>query len=452
MHIGLAKVDITPRVGAELCGFGPFLHRYSIGVRDRLWARAMAIEDGTQRLLLVSCDLIGTALSITRRVRELVTAATGIPGDAIMICSSHTHSGPCTGPYIGWGEADLPYLELLPQRIADACLGALGALRPATLSHAEVPCEGIGVNREYDRDAPPLEEVLVDGWRPAKPELTDTTCHVVKIEADGQLIGFVSYFGCHPVVCCQQTRYIHGDYAGVATNLLEREHPGSIGLFLQGAQGDVNTCVVHKPETESLLALDIIAGRYANAVRRGLAQARPIGIDVLGYQRSEVAFTRKPWGIDKLRTLLAEHETRMRQLQAEGRTDRDDEVRMTTVHLTAMRRLVAKAEAGESLSPPIELHGFRLGPLTLVGSPFEVFQAIKNDVRARAQSPVFLLMGLTNDSVGYAPDHTAAARGGYAADFVPIMCGALPFANIHDELTQAFLEVEAALYGVKSVA
>ena len=28
MRIGLSKVDITPRVGVELCGFGPFLNRF----------------------------------------------------------------------------------------------------------------------------------------------------------------------------------------------------------------------------------------------------------------------------------------------------------------------------------------------------------------------------------------------------------------------------------------
>ena len=43
MQIGFGKVDITPRVGVELCGFGPHLHRYSVGVRDRLEARAMAV-------------------------------------------------------------------------------------------------------------------------------------------------------------------------------------------------------------------------------------------------------------------------------------------------------------------------------------------------------------------------------------------------------------------------
>jgi hypothetical protein len=36
MEIGFAKTDITPRLGVALCGFGPFLDRYLIAIRDRL--------------------------------------------------------------------------------------------------------------------------------------------------------------------------------------------------------------------------------------------------------------------------------------------------------------------------------------------------------------------------------------------------------------------------------
>ena len=35
LRIGFAKSDITPHVGVELCGFGPFLNRHS-AVRFRL--------------------------------------------------------------------------------------------------------------------------------------------------------------------------------------------------------------------------------------------------------------------------------------------------------------------------------------------------------------------------------------------------------------------------------
>ncbi|HCU34494.1 MAG TPA: hypothetical protein DGT21_03330 [Armatimonadetes bacterium] len=442
MQIGFATNDITPRVGVELCGFGPFLNRHSIAVRDRLWARAMAVREGDRTLVLVSNDIVQLERSSTRRVREAVTAATGIPPEAIMVHCTHSHSGPATGTLQGWGAQDPPYLEVLPLRIADACIRAVENLTEARLSYAEVPCEGVGLNREYDKDAPPLEDVLRDDWRPAKPELTDTTCHVITAHAGDELLGFASYFGCHPVVCCAQSRYIHGDYAGVATNLLQRESPGSVGLFLQGAQGDVNSCVVHKTEQESLLALDVIAARYANAVREGLRQAQPIDVDGLACALREVTFTRRPTTIEQLRERLAEQEA---VLHAPGATDESREVRMAMVYALAFRKLIAAMEAGESLAPATELQGLRIGPITLLGAPFEIFQAVKNDVVAGSASPITLVMGITNDQLGYAPDRQAAARGGYAADVVPFILGSPPFADIHTELVRELLATEAAL-------
>jgi hypothetical protein len=447
MRIGFGRQDITPRVGVELCGFGPFRCRHSIGIRERLWARAMAVELEGPPVVVVACDLVGVPLAMTARTRALVRRETGLPEDRLMICCSHTHSGPATGTYNGWGEPDPPYCETLPARIAQAALRALGDLAEGSFQYGEAPCEGIGLNREYDRDAPPIEEVLRDTWRPAKPELTDTVCRVLSVRSpQGALRGFVSYFGCHPVTCCQATRFIHGDYCGVATGLLERENPEATGLFIQGAQGDVNTCVVHKPEQESLLALDVIASRYANAVRHGMQAARSVAVDRLATARERVVFSRKPWGPEGLRQRLAACDEFLHRLDAhDDFAEGNRSVRLEMVYALALRKLLARAQRGEDLADPTEVMGLRLGPLTLLGSGFEAMQAVKNEIVAAARGPHTWVAGLTNDSVGYAPDRTVAARGGYAADMVPLILGTLPYAGVHDELTAALLRLDRAL-------
>ncbi len=447
MNIGFAKHDITPRVGVELCGFGPFLGRHSVRVHDSLWARAMALEVDGVRTIVIACDLIGVSAEFTDRVCELLFASTGIASEQVMICSSHTHSGPCTGSYIGWGEPDAPYLETLPKRIAQAAVDALASLQPATLSHAEVPCEGIGLNREYETFWAPYDEAMMPDWRPAKPELTDTTCHVVVGKAeDGTLLGFMTYFGCHPVVCCNQSLVIHGDYPGVALNDVERDHPGSVGLFLQGAQGDVNSAIGGRSQEESLLALEELAGRFASSVRAGIMQAKPIEVDRIASHELAIPFSCKAWGLDELRTRLADVEKALAGVDLDGDDGPESQaVRMNTVCAIALRRLLRRAEAGESLTPVITLHGLRIGPIALLGSPFETFQAIKNDVIAQSSAPIPLVMGLVDDSRGYAPDRTAAARGGYAADTVPLICAELPFTNIHEELVAGLVRLDTAL-------
>jgi hypothetical protein len=72
-------------------------------------------------------------------------------------------------------------------------------------------------------------------------------------------------------------------------------------------------------------------------------------------------------------------------------------------------------------------------------------QAIKNEVVAKARGPITWVAGLVNDSVGYAPDRAVAARGGYAADMVPLICGMLPYADAHGELAAALLAVDRDL-------
>lgn len=440
MKAGLAKINITPRTGVELTGFGPYLHRYSTAVRDNLWAKAFAIEQAGKRVVIVSCDLLGLQTPMIDKIKAAVKNAAGLAEEDVMVHCTHTHSGPATSEMNGWGEMDLPYLEILPYKIARACVDAVNNLQEAELSHAEIPCEGIGLNRVYDKDARPLEEVLSSDWRPEKPELTDTSCHVIKVESQGRIIGFMAYFGCHPVVCCESNHYIHGDFPGVALNNLEREFPCSIGLFLQGAQGDVNTCVVHKTEQESLLALDVIAGRFANAVRNGLAQAAPIIIGQISSAIIPANFTEDKIKISELERILAEKEHAVQNADA---SDANRTIKMEMVYINAYRQIIPLIKKGKSTYPTTKIHGIRLGPIVLLGSPFETFQAIKNDVRTAAKSPIPLVMSFTNDYLGYATDKQS--RGGYAGQIVPIIQARLPLKTVHEELVQVLLELERKL-------
>ena len=443
MRIGMGRAELTPRVGVELAGFGAYINRHSTGVLEPLWARAMAVDLDGRPVVIVGLDICVIYRDTTERVGALVQEATGVPPERVLINCSHTHSGPETGGLIGWGQPDQPWLELLPGRIAAAAIAALRDLRPATLGHAQVPCEGIGVNREYD-ERPTLEEALRDDWRPARPELTDTTAHVlVARDEDGRIFGFAGCFGCHPVVCCAQSRKIHGDFPGVATNLIEGEHPGATGLFLQGAQGDVNTCVVHETEADSLRALPIIAERFARCVRRGIEAAQPLDVARVEMVRRERDFTRRELNREDFERLLAEQEA---IFHAPGATDADGAVRLATVKAVAYRRFLAALDAGRPLTRATFIQGLRVGPVGIYAAPFEIFQAIKNDVVAQARAPIPIVLGVANDSVGYAPDRTAAARGGYAADQVPLMQGTLPLANIHDELVAALLELDRELF------
>lgn len=431
---GLARVDITPRLGVELYGFGPFLHRQAKAVRTPLYARALAASDGDNTCVVVSCDLVGLSHELVQEARERVTAATGVPGESICYHCTHTHSGPATKFGIGQGEPDLAYLEVLPVKLAEAALQALDDLAPAELRHAVVPCVGIGYNREYDT-RPSLAEALSDDWRPAMPEITDTEAHVLRLEGEHGLRGFASYFSCHPVIGSASNLYLHGDFPAVATGLLEREHPGSMGLFLQGCEGNLNSCVVHHGEQESLLALDVIASRYARQIRVGLEQAKPLQITGVKAASRRFPLTRAPLPLERLQEELAAYEA---VTKASGAADEAGETRAAAVRAVALRRELARQALGEAFDETVEVQALRLGGITLVGAPFEIMRRYRVRVQAEFETPV-LVMSLTNGASCYAPERESFdLPGNYAAQIVPYLVGCPPFApSVEDELVAA---------------
>ncbi len=446
MKAGFGKVEITPRVGVELCGFGPYLCRSSTRVIEPLWARALAVEQGGQRWVLVSCDLIAVNTPTARRVRALVRAATGLRDEQIMVHCTHNHCGPCTLPeLIGWGAPDELYFEILPHRIAQAGVEAVRDLRDAEVHHAEVEATGFSYNRELPDPGRTNDAVLAGQWITDKPEETDTSAHVLRIDRGGKLAGFVSYFSCHPVVCCAKNREIHGDYVGVATNRIEREHPGAVGLFLQGAHGDINPAYVHGPAEQSLQALEMFGGRFADVIRLGVEKAQPMAVDRLASAESNEPYTLANLSEKELRQLLAEKE----KIVGEHSTDADPlqaqthEVGLAMVFVTAIRGTLARMARGEKLDRPLIVQALRLGPVTFTANTMETFNRIKRRFQAERDRRA-LLLSVTNGFIGYAPvrDLYRDSKPHYASHFVPYMLGTIPFTErIEDEVLTAALKV-----------
>lgn len=433
IKVGFGKSDITPRKGVELYGYSGYLNRYAGAVREPLSARAMAVDVDGRLMLIISCELCFITREITREVRRLIRTSWDISPERILLQATHTHSGPAViiESRNSW---DAPYSDILPRRIAAAAAAALGSMEEAVMNHAVVPCEGIGTNRVYAKWKYGPEALAAD-FRPEKPELTDTECHVVTAMAGSRMLGFFSYFGCHPVIGGQFSTYVHGDYPGIATAMLEREIPGAIGLFLQGAEGDINSVRTGLDDAEVLQSLDIISSRYACAVRHGIASAKPLDVDAATSVSREIAFSRRAVPMDELRQLLA---AELAVIENPALTDASQDLRWAVLRSRALRYIIAGMESGMSFENKVEIQGMRIGSLALLAAPLEIFHAIKEDVVAAARAPIPLVLSLANDQQGYAPDRiTAENPDEYAARTVPLWKHTLPYKNIHEELVSA---------------
>lgn len=452
MKAGFAHSDITPRLGVQLAGYGPYRNRAAKEIVAPLFARAMVLEQGKRRSVVLSVESGGTPRVLAEKIRHAVAARVGCRSDDVFVSATHTHSSPSVGGMVGWGEADMMYLETLPARAAEAAARAVDQLTEVEWRHAEAPCEGIAVNRETDTGFAlheNFQERMSPDWRPAHPEYTDPTVRVLTAYADGKLVGLLHHFGCHPVVYGEKTASIHGDYAGMACLELEKKFPGSVAMFFPGALGDINPKLNHRVPAESLKALKAIARQYSRAVLGGVKAAKPIDVPTFKMVRQDTQFSRKKWSRRSVERRIADLEKIFTdpQITDDPFTGGSPPLLhngMEMARLQGLRKVLAGFRGEKAPNPSVCLHGLRLGPLVILGGGLEAYHALQEPVIKGSPHAHTWLVSLVGGN-GYAPDQAAHIRQGYSGDFVPLICGELPYAKVYLELPRALVKLAKAL-------
>src|ERR1022692_3813329 len=158
--VGAAEIDIPPPMGARLAGY--FNERLATGMHDPLHAKAIVLRQGAEQIAFVSCDLIGISLGVTMNARVQASARTGIPVSNIVICATHSHTGPlfegalrdyfhevAEKKYSRDPQEEVDYPALLIERLVKVICAAQASLRPAQLQAGITTQPGLSFNRRY---------------------------------------------------------------------------------------------------------------------------------------------------------------------------------------------------------------------------------------------------------------------------------------------------------------
>jgi hypothetical protein len=244
--IGVARIDVTPDGPIRLTGYAS-RKTESEGVAQHLWVKALAIggDAGAGPAVLMTVDNCGVPAKMTAGVAGRLKAKAGVAPERFVVCSSHTHSGPWLPGFArALSDEPLPaehrlhleqYQRQLLGKMEQAALAALAARQPGRLAWAqgtarfavnrrpvdkEGRCPGLGVNK-----AGPVD--------PSLPLLCATS-------AQGKVLAIVVNYACHCTTLGGDRNRIHGDWAGMAQEYIEAEHPGAIAMISIGCGGDAN--------------------------------------------------------------------------------------------------------------------------------------------------------------------------------------------------------------------
>ena len=437
---GVASGDITPPLGVPMAGYGARTEVAS-SLRDELMAQALVLRCGQEAAALLCIDNIGLETGFVALVRERTEAVTGIPGDRVMICCSHTHWGPMTaaGKYVPGHLRSLVSADYNERLIATlvALVAEADAARVAAVAGVgEGFADGVTFNRRLVGPdfktamhlvlEPPLAAIashegnrLAKQWQPGEhrgPRLSkplaemdgarvgpsDSAVTLLRLDkSDGTPLAGMYNFACHGVCGAGPDSFyaISADWAGQA----RAAFAALVGAPLLYAYGCAGDQVPRWRQDDSRVRVGRSVGAEAAHAWWSIDEKH-------GDLPLEVAVRTVKLPLNPcIPSVAAAREALAAKPDPEG---------TEAVH---ERHTLAMAEELEGLDGyPAELWALRLGNLGLVGIPGEVLNEIGLQIRQRSPFEHTMVLSLANGSIGYLPTDDAIVAGGYEPEWSPV--------------------------------
>jgi len=256
LRAGVGKVDVTCREGGTICALlsekakqhiPPELWDEKLVIDDPLFVRALVLDDGCERIVLITMDVTAIgARTISQNIlsdsaddfmpnlRNRIEREFGIPGCKVSVSASHNHQVP---RMLCDDEAQI-------DKTVEAVEQALQSMVPVSIGVGSGHEDALTVNRTMMmkngtdhtwRPYPPEDEI--EGLRPIDPEIG-----ILRIDRmDGSPFAVVYNFASHLLLGSPKGNKgrITADHVGVTLQHLEDNLGGeAMAFFLQGAGGD----------------------------------------------------------------------------------------------------------------------------------------------------------------------------------------------------------------------
>lgn len=401
MKAGFSRVRITPPVGTTMMGFGDRdMAHGCVAIHDDLHVRALALEDGGEKALIMGFDLCFLGREDADRLKGAIGRHIDLTPRQILLNTSHNHAGPAVGTWhaAGYAAPDRLYLMLLEEACTRAAREAFDRVTGVTLA-AGVTRSELPMNRRRRMPDGTIEN------RPNPEKIAYDRLPVCLLTDEaGKPVCLLFSVSCHPSMIGGWE--ISAEYPGAAMRRLDAYFGFPCSLFLQGVGGDAKPAVIgrHGADVWQKGTWDLmdeagilVAGEVLDGVRKGLAEVEPT-------LRS--ALTTMTWPLQPVPS--------REELEAWA-TAPDPHTAMNVRHLWA-RNQMARLDRGFELPTSVTLtvHGLHLGNgVRFIGIEGEPVGDWGYFVESFYGDGVTFVLGYSNGQGLYLPTSAMVAEGGY---------------------------------------
>ncbi len=417
LRAGAAVVDVTPTQLPVLVN-GGMLSRSATKVKTRVNARAIVLDDGKERLAIVVVDSCMMPRELLDNAKHIAAKRTKIRPDRILISATHTHTAPSAFGALGT-DADLNYLPVLRERIAEAIALAESRLQPARVGWGSADASEFTALRRWVRrpdrvDVDPFGNHSVRANMHAAKEPNNVTGPSGPEDPELSILSLQAKSGAPIAVLCNFSMHYFSDQAISADYF---------GLFSDGIAAYATEQAVTKEPIEADHVVGIMShGCSGDIWRRDYAQPAYDNPTIDGYTQGLLAIAQKSYDAIEYEPTadLAMAETRLKMNYRTPDAQR----------LQWAQQIVGKMEGGipkdreqvyareqvllhQAQSTEVVVQALRIGKFGIVTTPNETYAL--TGLKLKLQSPLnhTMVIELANGADGYIPPPEQHELGGY---------------------------------------
>lgn len=399
MKCAFYEREITPPLGCNLPGY--FNIRNASDVKDRLYAKAVVVSDGKDKIAVVEVDACFVNIAARERIVARIERFTDIKGDNVCYGANHTHTGIVTVDNTGDEMSDdsaKGYLDFMERAVADCVILADKRLEETEVLFGQGTVEGISFCRNYymknttpstnpGRLNPDIERPVAD---------TDTDLPVVLFKnKSGKPMGAIISYACHQD-CVDGTEF-SGDFSSQLSYEMKKLYGDDfVSLFMLGACGNINHFNVKtaSDEFEHYRNMGrIIAGEAVKV----MAGAKAVTGDSVSAKYKVVKIDKRNIPNEKIeeaKNIVATvKEIPGIKIAADG-TDPDQ-------YALAMAKKLLKAAEEEPI--PVPLQVLNIADIKIYAYPGEIFYQFGRRLKECVSGDKNIVVTCCNNGIGYIP-------------------------------------------------
>ncbi len=230
MKFGISKDIITPVLPVRLACPQYDRDKAFINVHDDIFVRALVLDDGNEKLVFMSFDLLFHDRALNQKIEAYAQKKYGIKSAAIIISYTHAHTAPAVIGYNPGFHSD-EYEEFLLTRAKNCLDRAMSTM-----------CEGTLEYGVFDADFNISRRGQVCGEFRNIPNIDyphDIEFSVMCVrDVEDNVRSIMMNYACHPVFY-PTSRAVSGEFPARLCQYIDMMHYGCVSMFFQSAGGDV---------------------------------------------------------------------------------------------------------------------------------------------------------------------------------------------------------------------